>query len=161
MSISKSQTEKIGSIFNGNRFVIPAYQRKYSWTNTECKDLWQDIEESVNDRMNHFLGTLSFKENKVIGLTTDTVYEIIDGQQRITTLFILLKVLIDKLDDFATREGLQRAFIGSKDNLKLKPLGVDGDFLANLLFEYDSIKADKIYVRSHKYMYSAMTLCIF
>ena len=128
MSITKSQTEKIGSIFNGNRFIIPTYQRKYSWTDTERKDLWQDIEESIKDNMNHFLGTLSFKENKAVGLTTDTIYEIIDGQQRITTLFILLKVLIDKLQDQTVREGLQKAFIGSADNLKLRPLGADGDF---------------------------------
>jgi uncharacterized protein with ParB-like and HNH nuclease domain len=44
MSINRSQTEKIGSIFNGNRFVIPKYQRKYSWTDIEQKALWEDIE---------------------------------------------------------------------------------------------------------------------
>lgn len=158
MSITKSQTEKIGSIFNGNRFIIPTYQRKYSWTDTERKDLWQDIEESIKDNMNHFLGTLSFKENKAVGLTTDTVYEIIDGQQRITTLFILLKVLIDKLEDKAVRDGLLTAFIGTKDNLKLRPLGADGDFLNKLLFVFATIKADEITKRSQKFMYSASKL---
>lgn len=158
MSITKSQTEKIGSIFNGNRFIIPTYQRKYSWTDTERKDLWQDIEESIKDNMNHFLGTLSFKENKAVGLTTDTIYEIIDGQQRITTLFILLKVLIDKLQDQTVREGLQKAFIGSADNLKLRPLGADGDFLNKLLFEFDTIRVDAINKRSHKFMYSSLKL---
>lgn len=155
MSITKSQTEKIGSIFNGNRFLIPTYQRKYSWTDTERKDLWQDIEESIKDNMNHFIGTLSFKENQALGLTTDTVYEIIDGQQRITTLFVLLKVLIDKLQNQTVRESLQVAFIGSKDNLKLKPLGADGDFLNELLFDFDKIKADEISKRSQKFLYSA------
>lgn len=158
MSITKSQTEKIGSIFNGNRFIIPTYQRKYSWTDTERKDLWQDIQESIKDNMNHFLGTLSFKENKAVGLTTDTVYEIIDGQQRITTLFILLKVLIDKLDDKAVRDGLLNAFIGTKDNLKLRPLGADGDFLNKLLFEFTTIKTDEIIKRSQRFMYSASKL---
>lgn len=158
MSITKSQTEKIGSIFNGNRFIIPTYQRKYSWTDTERRDLWQDIEESIKDNMNHFLGTLSFKENKAVGLTTDTVYEIIDGQQRITTLFILLKVLIDKLQDKTVREGLQTAFIGSKNNLKLQPLGADGDFLNKMLFEFHTIKSDEINKRSQKFMYSALKL---
>lgn len=158
MSITKSQTEKVGSIFNGNRFIIPTYQRKYSWTDTERKDLWQDIEESIRDNMNHFLGTLSFKENKAVGLTTDTVYEIIDGQQRITTLFILLKVLIDKLQDKSVRDGLLTAFIGSKNSLKLQPLGADGDFLNNLLFEFDTIKKDEINKRSQKFMYSALKL---
>jgi uncharacterized protein with ParB-like and HNH nuclease domain len=61
MSINKSQTEKIGSIFNGNKFIIPKYQRKYSWTAIEQKALREDIEESVKDNMTHFIGTLSFK----------------------------------------------------------------------------------------------------
>ena len=110
MSITKSQTEKIGSIFNGNRFVIPTYQRKYSWTDNERKALWQDIEESIKDDMNHFVGTLSFKENKSVGLSTDTIYEIIDGQQRITTIFILLKVLIDKISEDKPKPALFGSF---------------------------------------------------
>lgn len=160
MSINKSQTEKIGSIFNGNRFIIPTYQRKYSWTDTEQKDLWKDIEESTKDGMNHFLGTLSFKENKPTGLATDIIYEIIDGQQRITTLFILLKVLIDKLTDNKVKTELQKAFIGTKGDLKLKPLGPDGDFLNELLFDFKSINPETINKRSQKSMYGAMNLFI-
>ena len=158
MSITKSQTEKIGSIFNGNRFLIPSYQRKYSWTDNERKALWQDIEESIKDNMNHFVGTLSFKENKTIGLSTDTTYEIIDGQQRITTFFILIKVLIDKIPDNKTQQSLLNSFIGSEDNLKLYPLGVDGDFLKRLLFHFGDIDEAKIIKRSQKFMYSAMKL---
>ena len=148
MSISKSQTEKIGSIFNGNRFVIPSYQRKYSWTDTERIDLWQDIEESIKDNMNHFIGTLSFKENQAEGLTTDKVYEIIDGQQRITTLFILLKVLIEKIKDKKIQNEQLNTFIGTDDNLKLHPLGVDGDFLNKVIFHFEKIKPELINKRS-------------
>ncbi len=158
MSITKSQTEKIGSIFNGNRFVIPTYQRKYSWTDTERKALWQDIEESLKDNMNHFVGTLSFKENKSIGLSTDTVYEIIDGQQRITTLFVLLKILIDKIEKKDVRESQLSTFIGTKDNLKLQPLGEDGSFLKRLLFDFEDIDKENINKRSQRFMYSASKL---
>lgn len=158
MSITKSQTEKIGSVFKGNRFIIPTYQRKYSWTDNERKALWQDIDESIKDNMNHFVGTLSFKENKAVGLTTDTIYEIIDGQQRVTTIFILLKVLIEKLPDEATRNEQTVAFIGSENNLKLTPLGEDEEFLNKLLFHFDEIKIDKINKRSQTYMYSAKRL---
>jgi uncharacterized protein with ParB-like and HNH nuclease domain len=155
MSITKSQTEKISSIFNGNKFVIPTYQRKYSWTDNEVKALWQDIEESIKDDMNHFVGTLSFKENKSVGLSANTVYEIIDGQQRITTLFILLKVLIDKLKDEDTKQSQLSTFIGSHNNLKLHPLGADGDFLNKLLFEPNDIDHEKINKRSQRFMFSA------
>lgn len=108
--------------------------------------------------MNHFVGTLSFRENKAVGLTMDTIYEIIDGQQRITTLFILLKVLIDKIDDQSSRDTLQLAFIGQKNNLKLRPLGIDGDFLNNLLFDIKNINIDKIIKRSQKSMFSGFKL---
>lgn len=158
MSITKSQTEKIGSIFKGNKFVIPTYQRKYSWTNNERKALWQDIEESIKDNMNHFIGTLSFKENKSIGLSTDTVYEIIDGQQRITTIFILLEVLINKINDNKTKTDLISSFIGSEGNLKLYPLGEDGDFLNKLFFHFDTIDESKINKRSQKFIFSAKKL---
>jgi len=158
MSISKSQTEKIGSIFNGNRFEIPTYQRKYSWTEIEIRDLWQDIEESIKDNMNHFIGTLSFKENRPKGLTTDKIYEIIDGQQRITTLFILLKVLIEKIKDKKIQSELLNTFIGSDNNLKLQPLGVDGEFLNKVIFHFDRIKPELISKRSQKFMYTAKKL---
>lgn len=158
MSITKSQTEKIGSIFNGNRFVIPTYQRKYSWTDNERKALWQDIEESIKDDMNHFVGTLSFKENKSVGLSTDTIYEIIDGQQRITTIFILLKVLIDKITDEKTKTALLASFIGADGDLKLHPLGEDGNFLNKLLFQFDTIDESNINKRSQKFMFSAKKL---
>jgi len=157
MSITKSQTEQIGSIFKGNRFVIPTYQRKYSWTTAERKALWQDIEESIKDKMNHFIGTLSFKENVTKGLSTDTTYEIIDGQQRITTLFILLKVLIDKLPEGDEKSDLMKAFIGKRDKLKLCPLGTDSHFFQQLLFDFDTIKIDEVKKRSQKFMFNAKT----
>lgn len=155
MSISKSQTEKIGSIFNGNKFIIPTYQRKYSWTENERYALWQDIEESLKSNMNHFLGTLSFKENETIGLSTDTLYEIIDGQQRVTTIFILLSTLIDKLPEGKTKNDQRITFIGTDNNLKLKPLGDDGHFLNQLIFDFSNIEISKINKRSQIFMYEA------
>ena len=155
MSISKSQTEKIKSIFNGNKFIIPTYQRKYSWTINERKALWQDIEESLKSNMNHFIGTLSFKENETVGLSTDTLYEIIDGQQRVTTIFILLSVLIEKLPEGEIKNNQIAAFIGSDNNLKLQPLGEDGHFLNQLIFDFSNIDISQIDKRSQKFMYKA------
>lgn len=155
MSISKSHTEKIVSIFNGNKFIIPTYQRKYSWTENERYALWQDIEESLKSNMNHFIGTLSFKENETVGLSTDTLYEIIDGQQRVTTIFILLSTLIDKLPEGDIKNNQRIAFIGTDNNLKLKPLGEDGHFLNRLIFDFSTIDDSKITKRSQNFMYNA------
>lgn len=155
MSITKSQTDKIGSIFKGNHFTIPKYQRKYSWTENETKALWNDINESIGNGMNHFIGTLCFKENKSVGLSTDTEYEVIDGQQRLTTIFLMLSVLIEKLTDKDIREQQQEAFIGQDGKLKLLPQGIDGDFLTKLIFDFDTIAKDKLSKRSQKLMYAA------
>ncbi len=155
MSITKSQTEKIGSIFKGNHFTIPKYQRKYSWTGNETKALWNDINESIGNDMNHFIGTLCFKENKSLGLSTDTEYEVIDGQQRLTTLFILLSVLIEKLPDVKARKDQQKAFIGEENNLKLLPQGIDGEFLNKLIFDFNSIDKNSLRKRSQKLMLKA------
>lgn len=152
MSITKSQTDRIGSIFKGNHFTIPKYQRKYSWTNKETKALWKDIEESIDKDMNHFVGTLCFKENRSIGLSTDTEYEVIDGQQRLTTIFILLSVLIGQLSDKEVKLEQEKAFVGSEVKLKLLPQSVDGDFLTKLIFKFESIEIDKIKKRSQRLM---------
>jgi hypothetical protein len=155
MSISMSQKESLGSIFNGNAFVIPTYQRKYSWTDVERRALWTDIDESLRNDLNHFLGTLSFKQNETEGLSTDTVYEVIDGQQRLTTIFILLSVLIDALPDATVGAAQRIAFIGSAGNLRLRPLGSDGTFLSRVLFQYEDISADTIVKRSELFLYQA------
>lgn len=155
MSITKSQTDKIGSIFKGNHFTIPKYQRKYSWTETETKALWNDINESIGNRMNHFVGTLCFKENKSVGLSTDTEYEVIDGQQRLTTIFLMLSVLIEKISDKDIREQQREAFIGQDGKLKLLPQGIDGKFLTKLVFDFNAIEKEKLTKRSQKLMYAA------
>lgn len=50
MSIVESKRENIGAIFHGNIFIIPTYQRKYSWTNKERKELWDDIQQALEKR---------------------------------------------------------------------------------------------------------------
>ena len=153
--LTATQGEHIRSIFSGNRFKIPNYQRKYSWTDTETRALWQDIEENINNDIGHFIGTLSFKQNQVAGLETDILYDIIDGQQRMTTLFILLKALIDKLTELKLRDELLRVYIGNKENLKLQLPGDDDAFLKKLLFSSDPIDDREITKRSQKLLFSA------
>lgn len=64
------------------RFVIPAYQRLYSWNETQCEELWLDILRAARGKRNHFLGTVLYNVTRN-GKTPDHI-EIIDGQQRLT-----------------------------------------------------------------------------
>lgn len=154
MSLQKSQTNNIKSIFNGNRFMIPEYQRKYSWTKNEREELWNDILESIGT-MNHFIGTLSFKKSETDDFSTDELYDVIDGQQRLTTLYILLSVLIDKISDHGIREKWHANLIGSVENLKLTPLGEDGTLLGKVIFDYNNIDETDLVTKSQRQMYSA------
>ncbi|WP_209332511.1 DUF4268 domain-containing protein, partial [Lunatimonas salinarum] len=77
------------------QFVIPIYQRNYDWTITECRELLKDIIQVVDEkRVSHFIGSIVFIHDGVYS-TSDEVKElvIIDGQQRLTTINILIAAL--------------------------------------------------------------------
>ncbi|MFC4409010.1 DUF262 domain-containing protein [Chungangia koreensis] len=72
------------SIFTNIRYVVPIYQRNYAWGVMEIEQLIEDIDSSIKDyNKNYFLGNL------IVNQTDNNVYEVIDGQQRLTTLFLL------------------------------------------------------------------------
>ncbi|MGL2438447.1 GmrSD restriction endonuclease domain-containing protein [Helicobacter pylori] len=81
-----------------NQFVIPIYQRVYSWEKEQCKQLWDDIIKiGRNDKMNgHFIGSILYVLD---GNTPSSPLLIIDGQQRLTTIMLLLIALRNHLSD--------------------------------------------------------------
>lgn len=82
-----------------NQFVIPIYQRLYSWGKEQCKQLWDDIIKiGGNDKMNgHFIGSILYVLD---GNThSNNPLLIIDGQQRLTTITLLLIALRNHLSD--------------------------------------------------------------
>ncbi len=82
-----------------NQLVIPIYQRVYSWEKKQCKELWDDIIKiGGDDQMNgHFIGSILYVLD---GFThSDNALLIIDGQQRLTTITLLLTALRDHLND--------------------------------------------------------------
>ena len=86
----------IYEILNGNRqFLIPVYQRYYSWDVEQCKRLWNDIVEmQKRGKEGHFVGSIVNIAEQAMP-TGVQKYMIIDGQQRITTLSLLLIALRD------------------------------------------------------------------
>ncbi|MGL2380542.1 GmrSD restriction endonuclease domain-containing protein [Helicobacter pylori] len=81
-----------------NQFVIPIYQRLYSWGKEQCKQLWDDIIKiGGNDKMNgHFIGSILYVLD---GNTPSSPLLIIDGQQRLTTITLLFIALRSHLSD--------------------------------------------------------------
>lgn len=86
------------TLFADRVFRIPHYQRFYSWQRSQRADLFSDIEKLAiqGDDQHHFMATVvCFRtpETKSIGMNQYRVYDIVDGQQRLTTLIILLKCI--------------------------------------------------------------------
>src|SRR5271163_492492 len=84
------------TLFADRVFRIPHYQRFYSWQKRQRADLFDDLERLANrtDDQHHFMATIvchKTNETKDVGASQYRVYDVVDGQQRLTTLIILLK----------------------------------------------------------------------
>jgi uncharacterized protein with ParB-like and HNH nuclease domain len=74
----------VSKIFTNVHYIVPIYQRNYAWGVSEIEQLIEDIDSSIGDsNKNYFLGNL------IVNQRDNNVYEVIDGQQRLTTLFLL------------------------------------------------------------------------
>src|SRR4051812_13195003 len=78
-----------------SQFVIPIYQRTYNWTEKQCKRLWDDVvRAAMNDSVpSHFLGSIVYIHEGVYSNSLVPQLVVIDGQQRLTTLSLLLVAL--------------------------------------------------------------------
>src|ERR1700730_9702180 len=77
------------------QFVIPIYQRTYSWTEKECRQLWDDIVRcGSSDKIAvHFVGSIGYVESGLPQVPHQAPLLVIDGQQRLTTVSLLLAAL--------------------------------------------------------------------
>ncbi|WGG46483.1 DUF262 and DUF1524 domain-containing protein [Rossellomorea sp. DA94] len=90
-----SETNFLKFLQGPKQFIIPIYQRKYSWTLEQCKQLWNDIVRASNDDeiMGHFVGSVVYIEKGLYQISAVPQLLVIDGQQRMTTLTLLLLAL--------------------------------------------------------------------
>ncbi|OGW59574.1 MAG: hypothetical protein A2V83_03220 [Nitrospirae bacterium RBG_16_64_22] len=77
------------------QFVIPIYQRTYSWNERECRQLWDDIlRTGLNETVTaHFVGSIVYVEKGLYHLSSQSPLLVIDGQQRLTTITLLIEAL--------------------------------------------------------------------
>jgi uncharacterized protein with ParB-like and HNH nuclease domain/predicted transport protein len=92
------------------QFVIPIYQRTYSWTERECRQLWADVMRCGRDEhvVVHFVGSIVYIESGLSQVSVRQPYLVIDGQQRLTTISLLLAALADAVGDEAPLDGFSR-----------------------------------------------------
>jgi hypothetical protein len=112
---------------NGLSYRVPLFQRDYSWTQDEWEDLWQDIQNTLSGvEPAHYMGYL------VLQTQDQKEFDIIDGQQRLTTLSLLALAVLNSLEDLVKRgvqpednrrriEQLRISYIGYLDPVTLVP----------------------------------------
>lgn len=150
---------------SGKSFIIPVYQRDYAWTRVNCQKLWDDlVDVDSKNRLDHFLGTIvtigrGFQE-----------YTVIDGQQRLTTVSILLLalhlylkqktpkndaevILTEQLLDFLVNKY-------SKDQdkrIRLKPNKQDKVCFENLFENRDDLVVNSNIINNYKFFYEKIS----
>lgn len=126
--------EKIRKIFAGDaKFEIPRNQRKYVWKEKQWKELLGDIlyirrkQLVEQNEINHFLGTFVLQEN-------ENYYEIIDGQQRITTLLLILSAICAVFNEMESEEehGQTRQYIVGNIGLKSQYCRMKNNSIPNI-----------------------------
>lgn len=129
---------------NARQFVIPIYQRMYSWSIKECEQLWDDIiKAGSNDEITgHFMGSVVYIEEGLHSLTSHSPLLIIDGQQRLTTSTLLIAALTevignDEIIDGFTEKELREYYL-------INPLKSDDRRYKLLLSETDEASLKSI-----------------
>ena len=94
-----SEAKLLDFLKKSPQFVIPIYQRTYSWGEKECLQLWQDIlRTGRNDEVSaHFVGSIVYVEKGLYQVTSQSPLLVIDGQQRLTTVTLLMEALANSI----------------------------------------------------------------
>lgn len=163
----KGENKSIIQLLDGSekRYTIPVYQRNYSWKKQNCEQLLNDLISVINNNRNsHFFGSIVYiyKEN--------SEFEVIDGQQRLTTVSLIalairnllkkdekdeIKVadknkLIDKIEE----QFLISKYLDSPEKIKLKPIDKDSKSYMSLFNTEDEPEINSNIVINYNYFYN-------
>lgn len=135
---------------NKRQYSIPVYQRNYEWADEQCRKLFQDIVDAHKNDKSHFCGSIVYARLK--DEHNIDYFVIIDGQQRITTIYLLIKALMDATDSAAEKAQFSSVLYNEDkfekydwdeaSKLKLKPIKTDNIQL-ELLMENKLDELDK------------------
>ncbi len=112
----------------GTIFSIPVYQRNYTWEEENCEKLLQDIISISQNKKTHFMGSITYilhwiDDEKSLRQLQEFV--IIDGQQRVTTIMLLLKAIETKIPNEGIKKEIDNLLNLTGQKLRLKPIKSD------------------------------------
>jgi len=156
----KASETKLQALIEGTKqYIVPLFQRPYSWDKKEWEMLWNDLVElcEMDNSRTHFIGSMVTMPTSLMpeGIAK---YLLIDGQQRLTTIFILLTLLRDKAKKSHQEELaeeindtlLVNRFKKSADYYKLQPTQTDCEAFHNLI--HSDIKSiDSKIINAYKF----------
>ena len=122
-------TTKITDLFNDRYFEIPRYQRGYAWEKQHIRELFDDIKEAIDSNSSHYIGTVVLSKCA----TDSKKFYVVDGQQRLTTVTLLIAQLLHKIQDDETRIYQKMHYIKKGSQYSLKPLERDVALYQQLL----------------------------
>lgn len=130
-------TRFLSFLHKANQFIIPIYQRNYSWDEKQCQQLWDDIvrvgsNESIGV---HFIGSIVYIQGGHSSVTSEAPLLVIDGQQRLTTLNILLEAVARITLETEPIEGFSSVKI--RHHYLINPLETDEKHFKLLLSDVD------------------------
>ncbi len=108
-----TQAKLLDFLKKSPQFVIPIYQRTYSWTDKECRQLWDDIVRTgAADRISvHFVGSIVYIEQGLSQVMHQSPLLVIDGQQRLTTVSLIIAALAKAVGETEPLDGFSAAML--------------------------------------------------
>ncbi|MGX2971958.1 DUF262 domain-containing protein [Helicobacter sp. T3_23-1059] len=139
---------KIKSFFEGSKqYAIPVYQRAYSWGEKQWNEFLEDLKEATKGENHYFFG------NVLLEKPNNEISDIIDGQQRITTIIIFVRALVNALETRAKTETLrndmtnkdfiqyiQEDYLINRNKPKLEAVEYDRDYFRDFIIKGDNTK---------------------
>ncbi len=144
----------ISTLFDGRKiFNIPQYQRAYAWEEKQLKDFVEDIENQKADR-SYFFGTILFQaQPRRDGFE---MIDIVDGQQRITTLIIFMKLLLAEQKKAGNDvKMLEDTYIQIYNRYKLRVLETDNDFFISYILQDNRPDDSQVHTPSQRRLLEA------
>lgn len=148
------QLEGIGAVLKGKRFKVPPYQRSYAWEEEHVESLLNDINEAIkNKEKEYFLGSI------VVTSGENNRYEVVDGQQRLTTVSLIIAAIKDIFEeekDYEVVSSVKSDFLSNTDRKtkekepKLILNEIDNEIYQELIDSYSTLNASKFRGQSNK-----------
>jgi len=153
------QLEGVSTVLKTRRFKVPAYQRSYAWEREHVESLLTDINDAIRNKENeYFLGSV------VVTGPINQRYEVVDGQQRLTTVSLLIAAIKDiflRDGDTDVVASVRSEFLASTDRKtkekesKLVLNEIDNELYQELIDSIPNVEADRFTRQSHKRLLEA------